>query len=607
MLSVAADIPAPGGSGGVFNVAMVDVSALPLPARQLLIQSGAQGVSSAPYIDKNPPHTAAFIAGPTGANGWYTGSVQVTLLATDIDGPSDIASTTYNLDGGPAIGYNGPITVSGDGIHTIQFGSVDVAGNVETPRPSQTISVDATPPTFVTFPSSITVPATSASGAVVTYTLPTSTDATSGVSSAGVSCAPASGSTFPLGQTTATCQVADNAGNVARATFLTIVQAPTTTNASVSPATVKYNDYTTLTATVTPTSAGGQYLTGSVQFYLNGNAVGSQVAINSSGVAVLSQVQVNLQAGSYSVKAVFSSTNANFTGSTGTTSQPVTQENSFTLYTGDTIAQVGTSLNLRATVWDSAAAGYPGVNPETGPSATIGDITKIWIAFDIYPAASCGSGTPSTLYAPVALTGTPGISTAKTTLSSESEVSYCVVSLLAAGNAGGTNQFYTAPNAEVAGLDFYVNSGQFATGGGWIYDPPGSGSHGNFGFNARYNSSGSPKGQMVYVYRATYNGVLADFIIKSNALNALQFAGTTYPISSTLQGKANVQVNRASDGLSLFSAGNYTFSSTVTDSGQNGNVGKQFSLNVYGNGGVPYHSVPAGTLLQGGNVVVHSK
>jgi hypothetical protein len=34
---------------------------------------------------------------------------------------------------------------------------------------------------------------------------------------------------------------------------------------------------------------------------------------------------------------------------------------------------------------------------------------------------------------------------------------------------------------------------------------------------------------------------------------------------------------------------------------------QQFSLIVYDSSGVPYHSVPAGTLLQGGNVVVHSK
>jgi hypothetical protein len=378
----------------------------------------------------------------------------------------------------------------------------------------------------------------------------------------------------------------------------------TTTALSVSPATVQYSDYTTLTATVSSVAAGGQALAGNVQFYLNGSTVGSPVPINSSGVATLSQLRVNLAAGSDPVKAVFSSSNANFGGNTGTTTQNVTQENAFILYSGDTIAQVGSPLALRATVWDSAAAGYPGVNPETGANATIGNITLMWIAFDIYPAGSCGGGTPSTVYAQVALTAAAGVGTATTTLNSASEVSYCVVPRLVAGTAGGTNQFYTAPNAETVGVDFYVNSGQFATGGGSVNDP--SGSQGQFAVHARYNSTGSPKGQMVYVYQALYNGVLADFTIQSNALSALQFTGTTNPISATLQGKASIQINRASDGYPLFSAGNYTFSATVTDSGQNGTAGKQFSLIVYDSSGAPYHSVPAGTPLQGGNVVVHS-
>ena len=66
------------------------------------------------------------------------------------------------------------------------------------------------------------------------------------------------------------------------------------------------------------------------------------------------------------------------------------------------------------------------------------------------------------------------------------------------------------------GMDFYVNSGQFAISGGWVNDDP-AGSHSNF---------------------------------------------------------------RASDRYSLFSAGNYAFSATVTDSGQNGTAGKQSSLIV---------------------------
>ena len=168
--------------------------------------------------------TAAFLSGPQGNNGWYTGPVTVALIATDIDGPSDIASTTNSVDGGSLTAYASPFVISADGVHTIQYGSVDLAGNVETPRPSQKISIDATAPSFVTSPPSLTVPPTSAAGAVVAYTLPTATDATSGVSPAGVSCAPASGSTFPLGTTTVSCMVADNAGNVTKGAFTVTVR-----------------------------------------------------------------------------------------------------------------------------------------------------------------------------------------------------------------------------------------------------------------------------------------------------------------------------------------------------------------------------------------------
>lgn len=507
-------------------------------------------------------------------------------------------------------------TFTGQVGHTYGFYSIarDLVGNVEAAKTTaeSTTLVSGTPPAITSANSVTFTFGTPGSFTVMATGSPTPTMSATGVPS-GVALVDNGNGTATLSEATAaagTYLITISASNVvgppATQSFtLTVNRATTATTVTVSPGTVEYSDYTTLAAAVSPASAGGQALTGSVQFFLNGSAVGSPVVINSSGGATLSQLQVNLSAASYPVKAVFSSTNQNFAGSTGTTTQNVAQENAFILYSGDTIAQVGTSLNLRATVWDSAATGYPGGNAETGPTATIGDITKMWIAFDIYPAGSCGSGTASTLYVQVASTSTPGVGAATSTLSSNSEVSYCVVSRLVEGSSGGTNLFYTAPDAQPVGVDFYVNSGQFATGGGWVNDA--TGSHGNFGFNARYNSAGSPKGQMVYIYRALYNGVMADFIIKSNALNALQFSGTTYPISSTLQGKVNVQINRASDGLSLFSAGNYTFSATITDSGQNGATGKQFSLTVYASNGVPYHQVAPNTPLQGGNVVVHSQ
>jgi len=283
----------------------------------------------------------------------------------------------------------------------------------------------------------------------------------------------------------------------------------------------------------------------------------------------------------------------------------VTPEDAAIQYTGETIAQIGTNLSLRATVWDSAASGYPGANPETGPSATLGELTKLWIAFDVYPMNNCLSGTPTTKYAQVSDTGTAGdgIGTASSTFTSASEASYCAVARLVAGSSGGVNQWYTADNADAAVITFYENSGQFATGGGWINDP--NGNKGNLGFNARTNKKGQPQGQMVYIYRGTYNGVPADFVIRSNALSALAFGGKTYPIPVTLQGKGTIQINRSSDGALLYSEGNATFQATVVDSGMNSGIGSDsFALVVYDKNGVVYKNVPTAP-LQGGNVVVH--
>ena len=111
------------GTGGIFNVSVVKLSDLPLAARQQLIQAGAQGVPTTPKVDKDAPTTAAFLSGLQGNNSWYTGPVMVNLIATDIDGPSDIASTSYSVDGDASVAYSAPFTISSDGIHTIQFGA----------------------------------------------------------------------------------------------------------------------------------------------------------------------------------------------------------------------------------------------------------------------------------------------------------------------------------------------------------------------------------------------------------------------------------------------------------------------------------------------------
>src|SRR5204863_7705105 len=103
-------------------------------------------------------------------------------------------------------------------------------------------------------------------------------------------------------------------------------------------------------------------------------------------------------------------TTDSFYGPATTSSKPFTinKEDASMDYSGDTIGLTGVNANLRATVWDSAAAGYQSGQSNTGPAGdtTIGDITRMYVQFDIYTATSCGTGTPTTKIAQVVDTGT---------------------------------------------------------------------------------------------------------------------------------------------------------------------------------------------------------
>jgi len=77
--------------------------------------------------------------------------------------------------------------------------------------------VDTTAPTLIGTPSNISIVTANPAGSNVTYAPPTATDLVDPAPSVG--CAPASGSTFPLGTTTVTCTAADATGNHAATSF----------------------------------------------------------------------------------------------------------------------------------------------------------------------------------------------------------------------------------------------------------------------------------------------------------------------------------------------------------------------------------------------------
>ncbi|MFC8504575.1 HYR domain-containing protein [Pedococcus sp. NPDC057267] len=110
-------------------------------------------------------------------------------------------------------------TVSGPsgklGTQTVSCSKTDSAGLVGTATASYSI-VDTTGPVLGTV-ADVSASAVDASGAPVTYSTPSATDAVDG--DRPVTCTPASGSTFPLGSTTVTCVATDVTGNRGTTSF----------------------------------------------------------------------------------------------------------------------------------------------------------------------------------------------------------------------------------------------------------------------------------------------------------------------------------------------------------------------------------------------------
>ncbi|MDT7727047.1 MAG: cytochrome c [Actinomycetota bacterium] len=103
-------------------------------------------LSTAPIDETAPVTTAVTDPAAPNAAGWYGGPVEVALSAADEPGGSGLAGVEYKLDGGEWAAYTAPVSVTGDGGHTVAYRSADLAGNVEAGR-TVTVNIDATKPT----------------------------------------------------------------------------------------------------------------------------------------------------------------------------------------------------------------------------------------------------------------------------------------------------------------------------------------------------------------------------------------------------------------------------------------------------------------------------
>ncbi len=99
-----------------------------------------------PENDIIPPVTICILdpPEPNGKNGWYVSKITITLIATDDN--SGVNITNYQVDEEVWQTYLQPFNITTDSSkHTIQYFSVDNAGNIE-PQKSVTFAMDRTRP-----------------------------------------------------------------------------------------------------------------------------------------------------------------------------------------------------------------------------------------------------------------------------------------------------------------------------------------------------------------------------------------------------------------------------------------------------------------------------
>jgi outer membrane protein assembly factor BamB len=105
--------------------------------------TSAEFTSPPMNIDFTTPATSSAVSGVGGNPEWYPGPVMVGLNASD--NLSGVASTFYRLDAGAEQTYTAAFSISSDGVHSIEYWSVDVAGNAEAHQ-TRIVKIDSTAP-----------------------------------------------------------------------------------------------------------------------------------------------------------------------------------------------------------------------------------------------------------------------------------------------------------------------------------------------------------------------------------------------------------------------------------------------------------------------------
>ena len=344
------------------------------------------------------------------------------------------------------------------------------------------------------------------------------------------------------------------------------VQEPTATTVTVDAASGVYSDPTTLKATVSPAAYLDQTISGNVQFSVDGNPVGTPVAVNSSGVAAKSYT-VDVPAGPHTITAAFTSTNSAFLNGSNTGTLTVSKEdaevspagtNPFAVKVnapGGTGGPVTLCFNM-----DEVSDGSPG---------NTSNITSVTVS--VIPI---GSGSPVSAGAAVFSGG--GVGATRTACVTLNNVPVNVYDVTLTINGS----FYQGTGSTV--LTVYDPSLGFVTGGGHLIH---NGFKASVGVNIKYLKNGNAQGSLLYIeHRPT-----GDVVVKSNVIGTMAIVAN----EAVPTGKATVN-----------GVGNHGFIARIIDNGEPGSTDR-FGLRITNPSGVVVADLTFDPIqLSGGNFQV---
>jgi Subtilase family len=338
------------------------------------------------------------------------------------------------------------------------------------------------------------------------------------------------------------------------------VPTPTTTVSATGP--VQFSDVVTLNSTTIPQISPAPPISGSVEFFVNNVSVGS-ASVNSSGLATIN-TRVLLAAGSYPLRAAFTSSNPDISNSMGTSTLTVTKENAVVTPSASNPALVKVNsprgsagpINFCATVAEESD-GSPGdislATPVTFTLSPVGPGSPI-----TQNGALNGGGVGGTLTACVALNNVPV---------NVYDVGVSIGGSNYTGSGGSALAVFDPALKAFKGLGTVVRNGR----------------PGTFILNVKYRRDGTPQGGLFYAERRPTGFVT----LQASPLQSLSVVGNT----GVIFGRATVN-----------GVANHTFRAIVVDGGKAAR-NDRFGLQVISPSGAIIPDLTFDPMpLRGGNV-----